>query len=73
MKRVVSVLHARRQARARLSLYVTEEPSSAPARRSRICPRGTELISVVGEESYRILRRSEGASERLFAEVRPIW
>ena len=31
------------------------------------CPKSAELFVVSGDESYRILRRADGASERLFA------
>jgi hypothetical protein len=70
MKRVVSGLQPEAKAGARLSLYMT--PDSVPGDRAALktLPAGVDLSVVVGEESYRLLRRSDAAGERLFAEVR---
>jgi len=70
MKRVVSLLVPDARPEARLSLYLTEESVFARRAALKDLPRGSELNLFVGDESYRLLRRSEGASERLFAEIR---
>ena len=57
--------------REALALRHRGHRSSTTARRSRTCPRARELFVVVGDESYRILRRGEGAAERLFARGAP--
>lgn len=71
MKRLVSVLHPEAKAGARLSVYVTEDTIFSHRTALRSLPAGTEVLVVVGTESYRVLRRGEGAAERVFAEVRP--
>ena len=69
MRRVASLLVPEAKAEARLNSILPRTrclpavPPSGPAR-------GSELHLFAGEESYRILRRSEGPNERLFAEIR---
>ena len=70
MKRVVLLLVPDAKAEARLTLYLTQDTVFARRTALKDLPKGTELNIRVGEESYRILRRSEGAGERLFAEIR---
>ena len=55
----------------KLSLYVTEDSIFLYRGALKDLPAGTELNVVVGSESYRILKRSESTTERLYAEVRP--
>jgi hypothetical protein len=55
----------------RLSLYLTDETAFSHRTLLKDLPRNAELRVVVGRDSYRILKRGEGTSERLFAEVRP--
>ena len=71
MKRAVSVLHPEAKAGGRRPSTLPTTPSSATARRSRTLPASAELFVVYGSESYRVLRRVDGAVERFFAEVRP--
>jgi hypothetical protein len=70
MKRVVSLLVPDAKPEARLTLYLTEESVFARRAALKDLPRGSELNLFVGDESYRLLRRSEGGSDRLFAEIR---
>jgi hypothetical protein len=70
MRRVVSLLVPDARADARLQLYLTEETVFGRRAALKELPRGSELHLFAAEESYRILRRSEGSSERLFAEIR---
>jgi len=70
MKRVVSLLVPDAKPEARLILYLTEDTVFARRAALKDLPRGAELNVFAGDESYRILRRSEGAGERLFAEIR---
>ena len=70
MKRVVALLVPDAKPEARLVLYVTEDTLFARRAALKDLPRGAELNVFAGEESYRILRRSDGAGERLFAEIR---
>src|SRR5262245_2315407 len=70
MKRVVSLLVPDAKPDARLTLYLTEESVFARRAALKELPRGAELNVFAGDESYRLLRRSEGTSERLFAEIR---
>jgi hypothetical protein len=71
MKRVAPLLLPEAKTDAKLSLYVTEDSIFAYRAALKDLPAGTELNVVVGSESYRILRRTEGAAESLYAEVRP--
>ena len=71
LKRVATVLLPEAKADAKLSLYVTEDTVFQHRAALKDLPKGTELFVVARSESYRILRRGEGAAERLFAEVRP--
>jgi hypothetical protein len=71
LKRVASVLLPEAKADAKLSLYVTEDTVFQHRAALKDLPKGTELYVVARNESYRVLRRGEGAAERLFAEVRP--
>jgi hypothetical protein len=71
MKRVAPLLLPEAKGEVKLSLYVTEDSVFLYRGALKDLPAGTELNVVVGKESYRVLRRSEGATERLFAEVRP--
>jgi hypothetical protein len=70
MKRVVSVLAREAKAGARLSLYVTLDTVLRDRVALKALPPGTDLSVVAGEESYRLVRRSDAAGERYFAEVR---
>jgi hypothetical protein len=71
MKRVASVLLPEAKADARLSLYVTEDTLFPNRAALKDLPKGTELNVVVRSESYPVLRRGDGAAEKLFAQVRP--
>jgi hypothetical protein len=70
MKRVVSLLVPDAKPEARLVLYLTEDTLFARRAALKDLPRGAELNIFAGDESYRVLRRSDGAGERLFAEIR---
>ena len=70
LRRVASLLVPDAKAEARLHLYLTEDTIFARRTALKDLPRGSELHLFVAEESYRILRRSEGPNERLFAEIR---
>jgi len=69
--RVASVLLPEAKADAKLTLYLTEDSLFRNRSALKDLPKGTELNVVVGRESYPVLRRGDGASERLFAQVRP--
>jgi hypothetical protein len=71
LKRAASLLLPEAKADAKLSLYVTQDTVFQNRGALKELPKATDLFLVVGEESYRILKRAEGAGERLFAEVRP--
>jgi hypothetical protein len=71
LKRAAAVLLPEAKADAKLSLYVTQDTVFQNRAALKDLPKGTELNLVVGSESYRVLRRSDGATERLFAEIRP--
>jgi hypothetical protein len=71
MKRVVTVLHPEARPGARLALYMTQDTVLRDRVALKALPAGIELSVVVGAESYRLLRRSEAAGERFFAEIRP--
>ena len=71
MKRAVSVLHPEAKAGVRLSLYVTDDTIFSTRAALKTLPAHAELFVVHGSESYRVLRRTDGTIERLFAEVRP--
>ena len=71
MKRAVSVLHPEAKAGVRLSLYVTDDTIFSTRAALKTLPAHAELFVVHGAESYRVLRRTDGSIERLFAEVRP--
>ena len=71
MKRAVSVLHPEAKAGVRLSLYVTDDTIFSTRAALKTLPANAELFVVHGSESYRVLRRTDGTIERLFAEVRP--
>jgi hypothetical protein len=72
LKRAAGVLAPEASgAEARLTLVLTEDAAFLHRARLRDLPRGAELRVAVGNESYRLVRRSDGAAERLFAEVRP--
>ena len=71
LKRVAGVLLPEAKADAKLSLYVTEDTVFQHRAALKDLPKGTELYVVARNESYRVLRRGDGAAERLFAEVRP--
>ena len=71
MKRVVSVLHPEARPGARLALYMTQDTVLRDRVALKALPAGIDLSVVVGAESYRLLRRSETAGERFFAEIRP--
>ncbi len=71
LKRAASVLLPEAKADAKLSLYVTQDTVFQNRSALKELPKGIELSVVIGDESYHILKHAEGASERLFAEVRP--
>jgi hypothetical protein len=71
MKRAVSVLHPEAKAGVRLSIYVTDDTMFSYRAALKTLPPGADLLVVYGSESYRVLRRLDGAAERFFAEVRP--
>ncbi|HEU0159008.1 MAG TPA: hypothetical protein VFR00_06835 [Hyphomicrobiaceae bacterium] len=71
MKRVVSLLVPDARAEARLTLYLTEDTVFTRRATLKDLPRGSELNLCAGDESYRLVRRSEASSDRLFAEIRP--
>jgi hypothetical protein len=71
LKRVASVLLPEAKPDVKLSLYVTEDTIFLHRAALKDLPKGTELYVVAKNESYRLVRRGEGAAERFFAEVRP--
>jgi hypothetical protein len=70
MKRVGTVLLPDTKADARLTLYATEDTFFRNRTALGDLPKGAELNVVVGGESYPVLRRGEGAAERLYARIR---
>jgi len=70
MKRVISVLYPDARASARVSLFLTDDTIFRHRAALKSLPASAELNMVVGERSYRLLRRSDPAGERFFAEVR---
>lgn len=70
LKRVATVLLPEAKADVKLTLYVTEDTIFLYRAALKDLPKGSELHVVAGSESYRIVRRGEGVSERLFAQVR---
>ena len=62
LKRVASVLLPDAKADAKLSLYVTQDTVFQHRAALKELPKSTELFVVIGDESYRILRRADGAS-----------
>jgi hypothetical protein len=71
MKRVMAVLHPGAKPGARLTLYMTQDTILRDGAALKTLPVGIDLNVIVGAESYRLLRRSEPAGERIFAEIRP--
>jgi hypothetical protein len=71
LKRVASVLLPDAKADAKLSLYVTPDTVFQHRAALKQLPKSADLLVVIGDESYRILRRADATSERLFAQVRP--
>jgi hypothetical protein len=65
------VLHPEARSGARLALYMTQDTVLRDRVALKALPAGIDLSVVVGAESYRLLRRSEPAGERFFAEIRP--
>lgn len=53
------------------TLYITESTAFEQRALLKDLPRNAELNVVVGSEGYPLVRRAEGAGEKLFAEVRP--
>jgi len=70
MRRVISVLYPEAKANARVSLYMTEDTVFRHGPALKSLPASAGLNVVVGGASYRLLRRSDPAGERLLAEVR---
>jgi hypothetical protein len=70
MKRVISVLYPEAKGSTRLMLYMTQDTVLRDRAALKALPVGAELNVVVGGESYRLVRRTEGTTERLFAEIR---
>ena len=70
MRRAGNVLYPDK-AGTRLALYVTEDTVFQHRAALKALPVNAELFVVAGLESYRVLRRVDGAAERLFAEVAP--
>ena len=70
MRRAANVLYPGKTG-ARLALYLTEDSLFQYRAALKTLPATAELFVVTGSESYRVLRRSDGTAERLFAEVRP--
>jgi hypothetical protein len=71
MKRALTVLHPEARTGARLALYMTQDTVLRDRVALKALPAGIDLSVVVGADSYRLLRRSEAAGERFFAEIRP--
>jgi hypothetical protein len=71
LKRVASVLLPDAKPDAKLSLYVTQDTVFQHRGALRDLPKATDLFAVIGDESYRILKRVDGPTERMFAQVRP--
>jgi hypothetical protein len=72
MKRAVPLLHPYAKAGNRLLLYLTEGTIFRQAKALKALPPNAELFVVVGEESYRLVRSTDGPVDRIFAEVRPL-
>jgi hypothetical protein len=71
LKRVTSVLLPESKPDSKLFLYVTQDTAFQNRGALKELPKTAELSLVVGDEAYRVLKRAEGAADRLFAEVRP--
>jgi hypothetical protein len=70
MKNVVPVLSPEARPGARLALYVTQDTVLRDRVALKALPAGIDLNVVAEGQSYRLLRRSEPAGERFFADVR---
>ena len=70
MRRIPTLLAPEAKPEAHLSLYLTEETVFARRALLKDLPRASDLYVLVNADSYRVLKRGEGASERLFAEIR---
>jgi hypothetical protein len=70
MKRVLPVLAPEARAGARLELHLTPDTVIRDRAALKSLPAGADLSVVVGEESYRLLRRTDAVGERFFAEIR---
>lgn len=71
MKSVVAVLYPGAKANARLALYMTEDTVVRDRAALKALPAAADIHVVMGRQSYRVLRRPEGAGERFFVEVSP--
>lgn len=58
-------------AESKLALYLTEDTVFRHQAGLKDLPKGATLHVVMDKEAYRLIRKPEGAGERLFAEVRP--
>lgn len=58
-------------AESKLALYLTEDTVFRRQAGLKDLPKGAALHVVMDKEAYRLIRKPEGAGERLFAEVRP--
>ena len=70
MRRITSVLEPKAKANARLMLYLARPTLFAHRSALKTLPSGADLYAVTASSTYRIVRRAEGAVERIFAQVR---
>jgi hypothetical protein len=70
MRRVTRVLEPKAKANARLVLYLTRPTLFVHRSALKALPPSADLYAVSDSGAYRLVRRAEGAMERIFAEVR---
>ncbi len=72
MRRALSILVPDAAgAESRLALYLTEDAAFRHRALLKDLPKGADLHVLIDQKAYKLLRRPDATSERLFAEVRP--
>ena len=71
LKRAVPTLLPEAAAGAKLAFYLDEDTVFGDRAVLRDLPEGSSLYVVAGRDSYALVRRSDAASDALFAAVRP--
>jgi hypothetical protein len=71
LSRVTSTLAPELSADGKLALYLSEDTVFRERALMKDLPDGADLHLVVGDDSYRLARRTQDGAEKLVAEVRP--